>query len=68
MYYHFGLFHYVFLLVKKLVTPPPPFPICLVYYTGQRYLPLGFPMGSALELCSGFQGEGQIIPDIEATG
>ena len=53
MYYHFCLFHYVFLLVEKLVIPRP----CLVYYRGQRYLPRGFPMGDALEMCGGLQRE-----------
>ena len=52
MYYHFGLFHCVLLLVEKLVIPGP----CLVYYRGQKYLPRGFPMGYALEMCGGFWG------------
>ena len=48
MYYHFCLFHYVFLLIEKLVIPGP----CLVYYRGQRYLPQGFPMGWGGAGCS----------------
>ena len=48
----------MFLLVEKLVLPLLPLPSsCLVYYRGKRYLPRGFPLSGALEVCGGFWGE-----------